>query len=73
MIVATAAADIANLRFYQRHGFRMVRIVPNAFTPEKGYPADLLINGIPLRDQVWFERDLAGTLSHYIGRVMRAA
>ena len=58
MIVATATADISNLRFYQRQGFRMTRIVPNVFTAENGYSADLLIDGIPLRDQVWFEHDL---------------
>ncbi|TIN91528.1 MAG: GNAT family N-acetyltransferase [Mesorhizobium sp.] len=58
LIVSTATADIGNLRFYQRQGFRMCRIVQDAFGPSSGYPEGLLVNGIPLRDQVVFERDL---------------
>ena len=56
--VSTASADIGNLRFYQRVGFRMARIVRDAFTRETGYPDGLLIDGIPLRDQVTFDRVL---------------
>jgi GNAT superfamily N-acetyltransferase len=33
LLVATAAADIGNLRFYQRQGFRMRSIERDAFTP----------------------------------------
>jgi hypothetical protein len=55
MILATATADLGNLRFYQRCGFRMTRVVHDAFGPEQGYPAGLEVDGIPLRDQVWFE------------------
>ncbi|QKC82927.1 GNAT family N-acetyltransferase [Mesorhizobium sp. NZP2077] len=58
LIVATATADIGNLRFYQRQGFRMCRIVQDAFGPSTGYPKGSAVNGIPLRDQVIFERDL---------------
>ncbi len=58
LIVSTATADIGNLRFYQRQGFRMCRIVQDAFGPSTGYPEGLAVNGIPLRDQVVFERDL---------------
>ena len=57
VVVATAAADIGNLRFYQRCGFRMERVVQDAFTPETGYPDPIDIDGIPLRDQVWFARE----------------
>ncbi len=56
--VATAAADIGNLRFYQRLGFRMLAVERDAFTPATGYPDDLDVNGIPLRDRVWLSRDL---------------
>ncbi|AYF75750.1 GNAT family N-acetyltransferase [Nocardia yunnanensis] len=56
--VATGAADIGNLRFYQRCGFRMSRVVADVFTPEAGYPEGLEVEGIPLRDQVWFTRML---------------
>jgi ribosomal protein S18 acetylase RimI-like enzyme len=58
LVLATAAADIGNLRFYQRVGLRMERVVPDAFTPETGYPDPIEIDGIPLRDQVWFGLDL---------------
>src|SRR4051794_15661388 len=51
--VATAAADIGNLRFYQRLGFRMLRVERDAFTTSDGYPEGLTIDGIPLRDRVW--------------------
>jgi GNAT superfamily N-acetyltransferase len=56
--VATATADVGNLRFYQRCGFRMSRVVPDVFVPAAGYPEQILIDGIPLRDQVWFTLDL---------------
>jgi GNAT superfamily N-acetyltransferase len=58
VILATAAADVGNLRFYQRCGFRMTHVVPDAFTSYHGYPDDLVVDGIPMRDQVWFERVL---------------
>ena len=41
LVVATATADIGNLRFYQRLGFRMRAIERDAFTPATGYPPDL--------------------------------
>lgn len=51
--VATATADIGNIRFYQRLGFRMHRIEPDAFTRERGY-SNTSVGGIPVRDRVWF-------------------
>jgi ribosomal protein S18 acetylase RimI-like enzyme len=54
--VATATADIGNLRFYQRLGFRMRRIERDAFTEATGYPPDIEVDGIPLRDRVWLDR-----------------
>jgi ribosomal protein S18 acetylase RimI-like enzyme len=59
LLVATAAADVGNLRFYQRHGFRMRSIERDAFTPATGYPPGLRIDGIDLRDRVWLDRPLA--------------
>ena len=56
LLVATAAADIGNLRFYQRQGFRMRSIERDAFTPATGYPPGLRIDGIELRDRVWLDR-----------------
>ena len=58
VILATATADVGNLRFYQRCGFRMTRVVPDAFGPETGYPEPIWVDGILLRDQVWFEQGL---------------
>lgn len=56
--VATAAADVGNLRFYQLAGFRLGRVERDAFTPTSGYPTDLTIDGIRLRDRVWLDLDL---------------
>jgi ribosomal protein S18 acetylase RimI-like enzyme len=52
LLVATAAADVGNLRFYQRAGFRMRSIERDAFTPATGYAAGTLVEGVELRDRV---------------------
>ena len=52
VLVATAAADTRVLRFYQRLGFRLLRVERDVFTPEAGYP-EIDIDGVALRDQVW--------------------
>jgi ribosomal protein S18 acetylase RimI-like enzyme len=57
VLVGTAAADVGNLRFYQRCGFRLRSIEPDAFTPATGYPDPIRIDGIPLWDRVWLARD----------------
>jgi predicted N-acetyltransferase YhbS len=59
LVVATAAADVGNLRFYQRAGFRMLSVERDAFTEATGYPPSLEIDGIPLRDRVWLDVRLA--------------
>jgi predicted N-acetyltransferase YhbS len=53
VVVATAAADPGNLRFYQRLGFRMQSVEQDAFTPATGYPDPIYIDGVLLRDRVW--------------------
>jgi GNAT superfamily N-acetyltransferase len=58
LVVATAAADIGNLRFYQRVGFRLRSVERDAFTPATGYPDPIDIDGIELRDRVWLDRRL---------------
>ena len=58
LVVATAAADTGNLRFYQRAGFRMRSIERDAFTPATGYPPDLAGDGIPVRDRVWLDLEI---------------
>lgn len=58
LTVATATADIGNLRFYQRQGFRMRGIERDAFTEASGYPPHTNVDGIPLRDRVWLDLSL---------------
>jgi GNAT superfamily N-acetyltransferase len=58
VLVATATADIDNLRFYQRHGFRMQSIERDAFTAANGYPPGTTVDGIPLRDRIWLDQVL---------------
>ncbi len=63
--VTTATADVDNIRFYQRCGFRASSIEPNTFTESKGYPPGLETDGIPVRDSITFtlalDRDVAAT------------
>jgi GNAT superfamily N-acetyltransferase len=58
VVAGTATADIENLRFYQQLGFRMDRIERDAFNCDRGY-MPLEVNGIPVRDRVWFSFDLS--------------
>jgi len=37
--------------------FRMLRVERDVFTPQNAY-ADVVIDGVPLRDQVWRDREL---------------
>jgi ribosomal protein S18 acetylase RimI-like enzyme len=55
LLVATAAADVDNLRFYQRLGFRMRSIERDAFTAATGYDPQTSADGIGLRDRVWLD------------------
>jgi GNAT superfamily N-acetyltransferase len=55
LLVATAAADLDNLRFYQRVGFRMRSIERDAFTAATGYDPKTSVDGIELRDRVWLD------------------
>ena len=51
LLVATAAASIRALQFYQRQGFRFRRIIRDFYGAERGYrPIEL--NGIPLLDEI---------------------
>ena len=58
IVVATAAADTGNLRFYQRLGFRFLSVERDAFTAATGYSVPIVIDGIPLLDRVWLSQDL---------------
>jgi ribosomal protein S18 acetylase RimI-like enzyme len=56
--VSTAAADVGNLRFYQRAGFRFRAVERDAFTTASGYAADTVIDGIELRDRIWLDLEI---------------
>ncbi|MFC4999774.1 GNAT family N-acetyltransferase [Dactylosporangium cerinum] len=58
ILVATGAADVGNLRFYQRQGFRFRSVERDVFTPARGYPEGIMVDGIELRDQVWLDREI---------------
>ena len=58
-VVGTASSGVRQLAFYQRCGFRLTRVERDFFTVDKGYPADLRENRIPIRDMVWMDRDLS--------------
>ena len=62
LAVATATADVGNLRFYQRQGFRMRSVERDAFGPATGYPPGIRVDGIELRDRVWLDRAITGAL-----------
>ena len=55
VLLATGAADTHLLRFYQRIGFRMLRIERDAFTPAHGYPSQIWVDGIRLLDRAWLD------------------
>lgn len=58
LVTGMPAADLDVLGFYQRLGFRMLRIERDAFTAERGYPDGLSVRGVPVRDRVWLEMPL---------------
>ena len=58
-VVGTSNAGIGQIAFYQKAGFRLWRIERDYFTPEKGYDLDDRENGLPHRDMIWFDQDLA--------------
>ena len=57
-IVGTANAGIGQLAYYQKAGFRLLRIERDFFSPGRGYPAVMEDNGIRLRDMVWMDLEL---------------
>jgi GNAT superfamily N-acetyltransferase/catechol 2,3-dioxygenase-like lactoylglutathione lyase family enzyme len=57
VVLSTSPADARVLNFYQRLGFRLLRVVRDVFTPEAGY-REVEIDGVPLRDQVWLSLSL---------------
>ena len=58
VIVGTANAAIGQLAFYQKAGFRMLRIERDFFSPDRGYREMMMEAGIRLRDMVWMDLSL---------------
>jgi ribosomal protein S18 acetylase RimI-like enzyme len=58
-VVGTSNASVGQIAFYQKAGFRLWRIERDFFTPEKGYDPDERENGLPHRDMIWFDQELA--------------
>ena len=59
VVVGTANAGIGQLAYYQKAGFRLLRIERDFFSPARGYPAVMEDNGIRLRDMVWMDLELS--------------
>jgi ribosomal protein S18 acetylase RimI-like enzyme len=58
VLVGTANAGVGQLAYYQKAGFRLLRIERDFFSPARGYPAHMEDNGIRLRDMVWMDLEL---------------
>jgi ribosomal protein S18 acetylase RimI-like enzyme len=58
VVVGTANAGIGQLAYYQKAGFRLLRIERDFFSSARGYPAHMEDNGIRLRDMVWMDQEL---------------
>jgi GNAT superfamily N-acetyltransferase/catechol 2,3-dioxygenase-like lactoylglutathione lyase family enzyme len=72
LLVATATADTGVLRFYQRLGFRFLRVERDVFTPEVGYPPGE-VDGVPLRDRIWLSMTLADSRTRAAAMQLRIA
>jgi ribosomal protein S18 acetylase RimI-like enzyme len=59
VVVGTSSAGIGQLAYYQKAGFRLASIERDFFTAARGYADDLQENGIPVRDMVWMDLELA--------------
>ncbi len=58
VVVGTASSGVRQLGFYQRLGFRLTHVERDFFDEQRGYPPDLVADGIPVRDMVWMDRTL---------------
>jgi ribosomal protein S18 acetylase RimI-like enzyme len=58
VVVGTANAAIGQLAFYQKAGFRMLKIERDFFSPYRGYAEMRINSGIRLRDMVLMDLPL---------------
>lgn len=56
VLVGTASAAVGPIAFYQKSGFRLLRVERDYFSEARGYPPDLRENGIAVRDMVWMDQ-----------------
>lgn len=59
VVVGTSSSGIGQLAYYQKAGSRLAWIERDFFNGARGYPGDLYENGIPVRDMVWMDLELA--------------
>lgn len=67
VVVGTSSSGVGPLAFYQRAGFRFAWIERDFFSRDLGYPHGMLENGIPRRDMVWMDRELAPPPATHFG------
>ncbi len=58
VVVGTSSSGIGQLAYYQKAGFRLLRIERDFFQPGRGYPDLMEEHGIRVRDMVWMDQDL---------------
>ena len=58
VIVGTVTAAGGTITFYQKMGFRPFAIERDYFDAARGYRGDETLDGIPIRDMIWFDIDL---------------
>ncbi len=58
VIVGTVTAAGGTITFYQKVGFRPFTIERDYFDAARGYSGDETLDGIPIRDMIWFDIDL---------------
>jgi len=58
VVLGTAASGVRQLAFYQKAGFRPLKIERDFFSEARGYPSGLSENGIAVRDMVWMDREI---------------
>lgn len=59
MVVGTGDADIGNIAFYLKNGFRFDHIIKGFFLD---YPAPIVVDGVHLQDMVVFKRQTLSRL-----------
>ena len=58
LVAGIPSAHLDVLGFFQRLGFRVLRVDRDAYGPEHGYSDALVTNGIHVRDRLWLQLDL---------------